>query len=59
MAIKATGKPKVTVAYEGEETSNGGFWEAVGLLIAAMTIFPVIFHVTLWDAFQMWWALVW
>ncbi len=58
MTIKAKGQPKVNISYEGEEAGSGGFWEAVGLTLAAMTILPIIFHVTLWEAVRAWWAMV-
>ena len=59
MTIKATGKPKVNISYEGEEAGAGGLLEFVGLILATMTILPVIFHVTLWETIHAWWALVW
>lgn len=58
MAIKAKGNPKVTVAYEGEETGNGGLLEFVLTIAGIATILPIIFKVTLWEAVQAWWAIV-
>lgn len=59
MAIKPKGTPKVTVAYEGEETGSGGLLEFVLTIAGLATILPIIFRITLWEAVQAWWTLVW
>lgn len=56
--IKAKTPPKITVQYEGEETSVN-LLELVGLVLASATISRVIFGVSLVTAVRQWWHYIW
>ncbi len=56
--IKAKTPPKITVQYEGEDSSVN-LLELVGLILASATISRVIFGVSLVTAIRQWWHYIW
>lgn len=56
--LKAKAPPKITVQYEGEDSSVN-LLELVGLVLASATISRVIFGVSLVTAIKQWWHYIW